>query len=283
MPTIPNFPGELLDQHHNWHTPGVHPSVGPGRAIPMGAPGAGIEFLTFHRNFLAQFHAWYDTTGFTQPPFDDAMQKITLVAPWTSVPAELRDPSLGWTQTWADDETRLATDVPDFASADELGTFIETGIHNNFLHGAAAEHYGEPLLAGFHSPQSTFFYKIHGLVDHWWSLWQLDHKLIVKELIKEIADDVLHKRVARDLVKERFPEVKDRFGEVKLAAFDVPDEPRTWDPIVLASLEERLSRVETEIFPQRRTFIRATQRPPVGDAIAEGELGHRHDRGERET
>ena len=146
MAIIPNFPDELLDVHHHWHQPSSHPGSGPGRVHAAGSPGGGLEFLVFHRDFVAQFHAWYDSQ-----PFADQ----SLITPWHAVPVELKTPAAGWTTGWADAETRLASNFPAFASADELGTYIELGIHNNFLHGAAALVYNEPVVGIFHSPLST--------------------------------------------------------------------------------------------------------------------------------
>lgn len=62
----------------------------------------------------------------------------------------------GWTQGFANAETRLVTDNPGFNSADELSTFIELGIHNQFLHGASVsrrrEVFGPLAGAAFSSP-----------------------------------------------------------------------------------------------------------------------------------
>lgn len=166
MSLIPNFPDALLDMHHHWHEPASHPGSGPGRVHAAGKPGGGIEFLQFHQDFVAAFHSWYD-----RQPFAD--QKA--VAPWHEVPAELKVPAAGWTQGFANDEIRLKTNNPAFNSADELGTYIELGIHNHFLHGASALIYNEPIVGTFHSPLSTYFYGIHGLVQHWWELWKQQH------------------------------------------------------------------------------------------------------------
>jgi len=63
---------------------------------------------------------------------------------------------------------------PPFATADSLGIFIERGIHNNFLHSATAAYFGESVLNdSATSPLSAYFYKLHGLVNHWWNLWVL--------------------------------------------------------------------------------------------------------------
>jgi hypothetical protein len=164
MPTIADFPEDLLDEHHNWHSPSAHSGVYPGRRHPAGTPGGGREFLMFHHDFMERFHEWYDV---------QASADQSAVAPWTSVPAQLKSASLGWNATFAEQEQRLITLSPSFANSDELGAFIESGIHNQFLHGATAQHFNEPLVGGpFQSPQSTYFYKIHGLVSHWWSEWQ---------------------------------------------------------------------------------------------------------------
>src|SRR5438034_423937 len=157
MPTIPSFPQELADQHHHWHDPSAHPELGPGRVNAAGSSGGGLEFLTFHRNFQAQVLSWYNTQNFTQAPFNNAATKASLVAPWYSVPVELQA-NADW-PNWAAEAARLDALSPDFASVDELGTYIELGIHNNFLHGATAAAFNEAVVGTFHSPQSSLFYK----------------------------------------------------------------------------------------------------------------------------
>ncbi|MFF9158369.1 hypothetical protein ACF1AB_39790 [Streptomyces sp. NPDC014846] len=123
--------------------------------------------MTFHRNFIQQFHAWYDNQSFANQ---------AAVQPWTDVPAGLKDPSLGW-NTWAADVSRIANHPETFASADELGQFIEGGVHNNFLHAATASFFNEPAVAVIHSsPTSTYFYQLHGLVHNWWNIWEA-HRL----------------------------------------------------------------------------------------------------------
>src|SRR5262245_23160534 len=213
MSLIPDFPQNLLDLHHNWHQPGAHPGGGPGRVIPAGAPGSGLEFLTFHRNFVAQFHAWYDT----QPSADQAA-----VAAWTAIPAALKNPAVTfWNSNLAGQEARIVSNAPPFATADELGMFIENGIHN-WIHGATAAAFNEPEVGTFHSPRSTYFYQIHGLVDVWWQRWVraqksrikdiLDTKRNLKETLKEKeAKEVLEKLLPDKLVKEKEKEKeKDR-------------------------------------------------------------------------
>jgi hypothetical protein len=165
MPTIPNYPQALIDEHMNWHMNPGNPAQG-GRAIPAGQPGSGVEFLSFHQIFVGQFHAWYDT----QPGNDQG-----LIAPtWTSVPPELQDPALGWTAALANSQNNIMNSPLSFATADAIGIEIENNIHN-WIHGAAATKYNEPNLA---SPMtgpvtSTYFYKIHGLVENWWFQWQV--------------------------------------------------------------------------------------------------------------
>ncbi len=179
MALIQNFPDELLDLHHHWHQPSEHPGSGPGRVHPLGTPGAGLEFLQFHRDFMVSFHKWYDTQ-----PFADQVA----VAPWHKVPDELKVAGAGWTTGFANDEIRLNSNSPAFVNADELGAFIERGIHNQFIHGAAAFIYNEPIVGTFHSPLSTYFYQIHGLVDWWWQQWETIHlpNVISRDFIQAI-------------------------------------------------------------------------------------------------
>jgi len=175
MPNVP-LPDNLMTEHMNWHLYPGHPEMG-GRSIdpwPPGAnsptPGSGLEFLTFHQNFLAQFHAWYDN----QPFADQAA-----VAPWPQVPDALKqvpspplDPSLVWSPDWASQEDRIENNPLSFQSADELGMFIEWGLHA-LLHNASAIAFNEPVLADpTTAPGSTYFYQIHGLIEGWWLNWQ---------------------------------------------------------------------------------------------------------------
>lgn len=270
MPTIPDFPQDLLDIHHHWHQPSQHTGAPGGRVNALGTPGGGLEFLTFHRNFVGMFHTWYDTHTFSSAPFNNAAQKVALVAPWSSVPAQLQgDPEWAF---WAADAARLDSGTPDFATADELGTFIEAGIHNQFLHGAAATAFGEPVVSTFHSPLSSLFYGIHGLVDHWWSAWTWRHKHLIKEISKEIIHEVDIKEL-RDVVLKRVePEViNKRFADVKLSAFDAFDDVTKWvvDPPSVDNVRLRLERIERRVFKNALTFIPAADRPHVGDVHAE--------------
>jgi hypothetical protein len=126
---------------------------------PQGQPGSGLEFLQFHRDFINKVLQWYFQQLFADP---------NAVAPWHSIPNELKEARLGWNNRWVADEHRIVSFDPPFASADDFGIFIETGIHNSFLHAATADFFNEPTVSTLHSPESTFFYKIHGLVDFWW-------------------------------------------------------------------------------------------------------------------
>lgn len=162
MALIPNYPQALLDEHHHWHDPNAHAGSPGARQNGFGAPGGGLEFLQFHRDYVQRFHAWYDP----QPFADQAA-----VAPWNVIPPTLKVSGTGWNGTRAAQENRIMTNAPPFASADLLGTYIEGGLHG-WLHNASATIFNEPILAEFHSPRSTYFYQIHGLVDKWWQQWE---------------------------------------------------------------------------------------------------------------
>jgi hypothetical protein len=137
----------LLHEHHTWHSGGRSPTE------------QGKDFLVFHRNFLAKMAREGRALGLGR----------ALMMPWTAVPAELKQSRYGWTTALQNAETRISTNNPPFANENELGTFIETGIHG-FLHNAAGRHFAEPdLLDAEVAPRSTIFFQIHGLVDYWWS------------------------------------------------------------------------------------------------------------------
>jgi hypothetical protein len=205
----------------------------------MGSQGGGTEFLVFHRNFVAQVLAWYTTTTFTTAPFDIPAQKASLVAPWSAVPAEMR--ALPNYAVWKDDEIRLDTGSPNFDNDDELGYFIESRIHNQFLHGAAAVAFNDPEIFPVHSPQTTLFYKLHGLVDHWWSKWQTRNLFFPNHPVPQLSgkgSDVF------------FP---DRPVRTRSAAAPQP----TVDPLEMTHLIERVKLLELLAFPLHATS------PPV--------------------
>lgn len=91
--------------------------------------------------------------------------------PWAEIPAVLKSSAVGWNSSLAAQEQRITNDPGSFQTDDQLGTYIELGIHN-WIHGATATAFNEPSVRDLHSPQSTYFYKIHGLVENWWRQWE---------------------------------------------------------------------------------------------------------------
>lgn len=264
MPTIPNYPQSLLDEHSNWHMHPGHPELG-GRTFAMGSPGSGLEFLTFHRAFVGHFHTWYDA----QPGNNQAA-----VTAWAAIPPELKTAAAGWSSTWAAQETRINTNSPVFATSDELGIFIETGIHNNFLHGAAGTVYNEPLLFNpMTSPMSTHFYQLHGLITKWWNHWAslqkglgkeiIDHKIHIKEMIK---DKDLHKEHKEFKEVKEFKELEKFIKEKDKDIFEGGGIFSLGDPAAhIQNLSQRVSRLE---LASGQPFIRSAERPDVGGRIA---------------
>lgn len=246
MPHIPNFPQDLLDQHHQWHQPGSHGQV-PLRLHLMGTPGGGTEFLVFHRSFVAQVLAWYNTTTFTTDPFDKPSQKASLVAPWRAVPVEMR--ALSDYARWKDDEIRLETGSPNFASDDDLGYFIESRIHNLFLHGAAADVFHEEEVRSLHSPGSSLFYKIHGLVDYWWSKWQRRNLFFPDRPVPTLSNQGAGSSVF--------------FPDRPVPGVSAQASRPAVDPREITNLIERVKLLESLAFPMRATLETVVEHPPV--------------------
>lgn len=160
MPIISGFPVALANEHHAWHSYPGGADNRPSRQLPRGAQGAGLEFLSFHRDYLRRVLAWYASAG----------RPMGLVQRWTAIPQALKQTSQ-WSSQATQQETLLADPRANFTNADALGRFIENGIHN-VLHNASAEAFGEGILTDLHSPQSTYFHQLHGLVDEWWLRWE---------------------------------------------------------------------------------------------------------------
>ena len=288
MAIIPNFPQNLLDVHHHWHAPAEHPGTGPGRQHPFGTTGGGLEFLQFHRDYVAQFHAWYDIQPFGTAPFNAApfltqASAQTAVAGWPAIPAPVKNGAVtGWGSVQIAQEARLTTLSPPFASADDLGTYIEGGIHG-WIHGATAAAFNEPAVGTFHSPLSTYFYGIHGLVDLWWTNWQNAQKSLIKDFIdtkqgakefkdnKEVVFEKLHpekfhveKHQPEKLHKEFLPEKQIKEKDKDKDIFEGGGFPGGGGdpPFNFGDLARRIGDLETML--SARSFIRPQERPMVG-------------------
>jgi hypothetical protein len=156
-------------RYRAWHT--INGSDGfPSRQIPMGRPGSGREFLQFHRSLLDEFFAW-NTVHHAVEAKD--------LAPWTAIPSELKVPETGWPIPWAGAdlavaEVRVSRNAPPFSSDDELGILLENTIIS-WIHGAVAaapafnlKPAEQQIITNLTAPESTWFYKIHGLAHVWW-------------------------------------------------------------------------------------------------------------------
>jgi hypothetical protein len=282
MAIIPNFPQNLLDMHHHWHDPSAHPGSPGTRVHPFGTAGAGLEFLQFHRDFMAQVMAWYNaqpfgTAPFNVAPFQNLASAQAAVAGWTFIPAPLKNGAVtGWGGVQVAQEARLTSLTPPFASADDLGTYIEGGIHG-WIHGAAAAAFNEPIVGTFHSPLSTYFYGIHGLVDLWWRNWQATQKSRLKDIV-DIKAPVLEKLMVKELKehKEFVKEHKEILHDKHPLEKVIKDKDKDiieggipgggGDPAFMqgGDIVQRLSDLEVRMSQQ--AFIQPSERPMVGDA-----------------
>jgi hypothetical protein len=281
----------IKEKHHAWHTyPGGAHGY-PSRQFAMGTAGSGHEFFQFHKDLVDQFFAW-NNVHHAATPAD--------LAAWTAVPIELKVPETGWPNpgfngNLADAESRINSNSPPFASDDELGIHVETTIHN-WIHGAvaassilalpAAE---KTIIGGFHSVQSTYFYKIHGLVQYWWDRW-LHPKSHIKEMIdqkfviKEILDSKTHIKEIIDTVgKSRIKDIKEKDKDKDLVEgktfADIPDPFRQqFDPELINQSVARLVKLESQVHRKRSPFIKPFMRPDVGEMVAKKAAGRKSKR-----
>jgi len=153
LPTIPNFPNDLLEEHKRWHRSRHHVN------LDRPPSGYGLEFLQFHRNYISRALSWYAQNGFDP----------RLVEPWQSVPEPIRQSPCYDRAA----EARILYQPESFASADALGRFIESSGLHGCIHQEAANYYGEPDINDFDvAPRITVFYNIHGMIDRWWQNWE---------------------------------------------------------------------------------------------------------------
>ncbi|MDQ0562213.1 hypothetical protein QO004_004018 [Rhizobium mesoamericanum] len=260
-PTLIN----ISNRHHAWHTTGGAHGF-PSRQYPMGSVGSGHEFFQFHRDLMNEFFTWnniHHAVGSTE------------IAAWHSIPAELKVPETGWPSPWpgldlAAAETRINSNSPPFVNDDALGIFAEGTIHN-WIHGAVAAapafHLSpeeQDIISHFHSVKSTWFYKIHGLVDLWWSRF-LHPKNVVKDTI-----DTPPKAIIIDVTKPHIIDVPSKhiFDIPPKLISEAPDPFKpTIDPAVIESLTHRIAQLEGRAKVKKSPFIKPFMRPEVGHEI----------------
>ncbi len=280
----------IMNKHHAWHSfpNGMHGF--PSRAIEQGQPGSGAEFFLFHKQLMGEFFAW-NNVHHAAAPVD--------IAAWNAIPAELKVGATGWPgpgQFLATAETKINANPGTFTTIDAFGIHVETTIHN-WIHGAVAScpAFALPpdeqnIISSLHSVQSTWFYHIHGLVQFWSDRWQSQHSKSLakevkdhgkefvkehgKEFVKEHAKEFA-KEHGKELVKEAVKEHHKDFKEIEKPVKEKDKDKdlvenlggfNPGDPIELISLKARVAELE-KLVQQGQTFIRAAERPTVGDPV----------------
>jgi hypothetical protein len=120
-----------------------------------------------------------------------------------------------------------------------------------------------------HSPQSTYFYGIHGLVDSWWR--HLPHP---KQVVKDVLDTKHH---LKELIKETFKELtkehlsdkhfKEKDKDIFEGDFGRPGDPGP----LLGGITRRLDALETAV--HGRAFIQPAERPDVAAPVVDADHG----------
>jgi hypothetical protein len=152
--------GQLVQQHIDWHSKPCSTNgqplsgqVGVGRRCTK----QGEDFLLWHRAYVHRLRAEFQRQGRTEN-----------IQTWYGLPSEMKSTANGWNSSLQTAENNIYAlknaSGNRFASLDEFGTYVENSYHGS-LHGIATSAYGESVISSFMSPQSTYFFKIHGLID----------------------------------------------------------------------------------------------------------------------
>jgi hypothetical protein len=156
MALIANFPQKYLDEHIQWHTEQMN-------RMPMGtrpgSPGYGDDFLSFHEGFISRVVSDLTRNRGLDPG---------LFAPWIDLPDELK--SLSTWPSVRDAYSRIVSRPYTFTTSDAFGLFLDSadGIHR-WVHNLGGTALNDPSFSVFEqSPQSTTFYRWHGLITKWW-------------------------------------------------------------------------------------------------------------------
>lgn len=157
MPRIENIPQPMILEHIDWHEHVHHRAARPGE-----------EFLVWHQGYLERFHDWVNSLSAEDQPDSESIK------PWEAIPGELKVSDLGWHSFHKAAEKRIEA-MSDFSSLEELGDYIDARVHD-WLHGASAIAWSEPVLGTYESPRSTYFWQLHGLIDYWREKWVDPHR-----------------------------------------------------------------------------------------------------------
>src|SRR5262249_31792895 len=140
-----------------------------------------------------------------------------------------------------------------------------------WIHGAAASAFSEPTVGTLHSPLSTYFYGIHGLVDYWWKQWEKLQKRALKDIIdskvrvKEFKDHKEFFKEHKELIADKIQpdkHIKEKDKDIfEAGGLPVEGGDPGW---LLSDLDRRISDLEIRVTQQ--AFIRPEERPPVGEA-----------------
>src|SRR6187402_2512439 len=143
---------DIVTEHIAWHTKGRYAS---------GFDNQGLKFLKFHRDFLNRLRARHEAAGRAaseRTPWE-ALSDDPVV--YSLVPTAVRD-----AYTNLVNDFNPSTGQP-FASEDAFGLYLEENFHNP-LHAIVGQAYPSDQAAITPvemSPTSSFFFKIHGLVE----------------------------------------------------------------------------------------------------------------------
>ena len=130
----------------------------------------GAEFLTWHSEFIARFETLLQSLPEADRPAEESIE------PWSEIPEDLKTATM-WKSEWDERENRLHGEIASFKSLEELATYINP-LHG-VLHGAVAEVYGDTNIASVsRAPRSTYFWQLHGLVEHWHQEWRSAHPAV---------------------------------------------------------------------------------------------------------
>jgi len=252
------IPSDLMQKHMMWHV--NPPDMGGRQFQPAGSPGSGLEFLTFHRDFLAQVFNWY----FAQP-FADA----DLVAAWNALPEPLQQYQLS-AGPFNDIQAFMANPFSQGTGTstqnkteDDLGIWLEAGIHNTFLHPGLASVFNNASVTNLRdpsipmSPSTTYFYQLHGLISYWWNYWR-------SFKASKDAKDVKEKDKEKEKEKD-----KDKDKDLKEArdGTNISSQASMMEvlgaPVESPAIDEQAASAET--------FISSAERPSVGAHALEDE------------
>lgn len=150
---IPGVPGTFIDRHWAWHQD------------DHAHHHSGAAFLEFHRAFINDFRAWYESQPGANPG---------AISGWPTLPTSYNQPGDKLAPYYFTRASEAERDLYLSSDANQLGLRLSGDLHRWLHHIPITTVNRDVLVTSFKTcPRSRHFYQLHGYIDMLWRRWEV--------------------------------------------------------------------------------------------------------------